>query len=135
MKIFDDGILEATLYPSKWVFVRWIQNKHGRLQKALIKDLNMVEHNILRLGLHGWFTDSELEHSEFHRLLTKFGAMPREVIGKYQRFLKPILTKSDLHQLHNGFLSSHELVDGTDHKAKQYQKVDNNLNDGRLYAH
>lgn len=96
-KIFDDGILEATLYPNQWVFVRWLQNKHGRLQKALIKDLNMLERNILRLRLHGWFTDSELIHKDFHRLLTKFGAMPRDVIGSYQRFVKPIMKEGDLH--------------------------------------
>lgn len=97
-KIFNDGFLEAVLYPSNWVFVRWIQNKHGRLQKTLIKDLNMVERNILRLKLHGWFTDSELEHEDFHKLLIKFGALPREIIGKYQRFLKPILKAEDLHR-------------------------------------
>lgn len=96
-KIFDDGILEATLYPNQWVFVRWIQNKHGRLQKALIKDLNMIERNILRLKLHGWFTRSELEHTAFHRLLTKFGAMPREVQEGFQYFIKPILKEGDLH--------------------------------------
>jgi len=96
-KIFDDGILEATLYKNGWVFCRWLDNQHGRLQKRLIRDLNRVERNILRLGLHGWFTDSELEHTEFHKLLTKFGAMPREVIGKHLRFLKPILKEGDIH--------------------------------------
>lgn len=97
-KIFDDGILEATLYPSKWVFVRWIQSKHGKLQKALIKDLIHIERSIWKDKLNGWFTDSELTHKDFHRLLIKFGAMPREVIGEYQRFLKPILKESDLHK-------------------------------------
>jgi hypothetical protein len=95
--IFNDGILEAKLLKSGWVFVHWIQNKHGRLQKSLIKDLNMVERNILRLKLHGWFTDSELNHTDFHKLLTKFGAMPREVMGNFQRFLKPISKEGDLH--------------------------------------
>lgn len=95
--IFDDGILEATLYPSKWVFVRWIQNKHGRLQKKLIRDLNVIEKYIFDVKLCGWFTDSELEHTDFHKLLIKFGAMPREIIGEYQRFLKPILKEGDLH--------------------------------------
>ena len=97
-KIFDDGILEATLYKNGWIFCRWVDNKHGKLQKKLIKDLNMVERNILRLGLHGWFTDSELEHTTFHKLLEKFGALPREVIGQYQRFVKPILKAADLHK-------------------------------------
>ena len=98
MKIFDDGILEATLYPNRGVFCRWVQNKHGRLQKKLIKDLNLIETFIFKSKLFGWFTDSELGHADFHRLLIKFGAMPREIIGDYQRFLKPILKESDLHK-------------------------------------
>lgn len=98
MKIFDDGTLEATLYPNKWVFVRWAQNTHGRLQKKLIKDLNLIETMILKSKFYGWFTDSELNHTNFHKLLIKFGAMPREIIGDYQRFLKPILKAGDLHK-------------------------------------
>lgn len=96
-KIFDDGILEATLYPSKWVFVRWIENKRGKLQKTLIKDLNFIEQLIFKSKLSGWFTDSELTHREFHKLLLKFGCLPREIIGEYQRFIKPILKEGDLH--------------------------------------
>jgi hypothetical protein len=97
MKIFDDGVLEATLHPNKWVFVRWVQNKHGRLQKKLIKDLNNIEKIIFGLKLAGWFTSSELGHSDFHKLLIKFGALPREVDGEYQYFWKPILKEGDLH--------------------------------------
>ena len=96
--IFNDGILEATLYPSKWVFCRWVDNKHGRLQKRLIKDLNDIERYIFSKKLHGWFTDSELGHKDFHRLLVKFGCLPREIIGDYIRFLKPIIKVEDLHQ-------------------------------------
>lgn len=98
-KIFDDGILEATLYPeSRWVFVRWIQNKHGRLQKKLVHDLNGIEQMILNKGWSGWFTDSELSHTDFHKLLIKFGALPREIISGYKRFVKPILRSADLHK-------------------------------------
>jgi hypothetical protein len=97
-EIFNDGILEATLYPSKWVFCRWVDNKHGRLQKRLIKDLNDIERYIYSKKLHGWFTDSEINHSNFHKLLIKFGCLPREVIGQYQRFMKPIRNVGDLHQ-------------------------------------
>lgn len=98
-EIFNDGVLEATLYPeSGWVFCRWLDRGHGRLQKKLIKDLNDIERYIYKLKLRGWFTDSELSHKEFHKLLVKFGAMPREIIGQYQRFLKPILGVKDLHQ-------------------------------------
>lgn len=97
MTIFNDGILEAKLMPTQWVFVHWVQNTHGRLQKKLIKDLNLVETLIFKLKLRGWFTDSELAHKDFHKLLIKFGALPREILGNYQRFLKPILKEGDLH--------------------------------------
>lgn len=95
--IFNDGILEAQLFPSRWVFVRWVQNTHGRLQKKLIKDLNCIEQFILAAKLHGWFTESELTHRDFHKLLIKFGALPREILGEFQQFVKPILKKDDLH--------------------------------------
>jgi hypothetical protein len=97
-KIFDDGILEATLYPNRWVFCRWVDNKHGKLQKKLIKDLNFVERFIFAGKLNGWFTDSELKHTAFHKLLVKFGCLPREIDGNFQRFIKPLLKQSDLHQ-------------------------------------
>lgn len=97
-KIFDDGILEATLYTNKWVFCKWIDNKHGRLQKKLIKDLNAIEQIILDSKFYGWFTDSELVHKDFHKLLVKFGCLPREISGDYQRFVKPILKSGDLHK-------------------------------------
>ena len=97
--IFNDGVLEAILYPERgWVFCRWLQNKHGRLQKKLIKDLNFVERYIYENKFRGWFTLSELDHTEFHKLLTKFGAMPREVVGGFQYFIKPLLNKKDLHK-------------------------------------
>lgn len=97
MKIFDDGILEATLYPNRWVFCRWIQNQHGRLQKSLIKDLNFIETFIFKSGLVGWFTDSELSHSDFHKLLVRFGCLHGEIEGNFQRFIKPIIRIEDLH--------------------------------------
>lgn len=96
-KIFDDGILEATLYPNRWVFCRWVQNQHGRLQKKLIRDLTCIEQFILAAKLNGWFTDSELQHTAFHKLLIKFGALPREIVGDFQRFIKPILKEGDKH--------------------------------------
>ena len=96
-KIFDDGHLEATLYPNGWVFCRWI-NQNGRLNKTLIKDLNDIERYIFAKKFHGWFTDSELIHKDFHRLLIKFGCLPREIVGDYLRFTKPIRNVGDLHQ-------------------------------------
>lgn len=97
IQIFNDGILEATLLPTQWVFVRWVQNKHGRLQKKLIKDLNAIEQLILGLKLPGWMTSSEVSHTDFHKLLEKFGARAREVDGDFQYFVKPLLTEGDLH--------------------------------------
>ena len=98
MKIFDDGILEAVLYEDRaWVFCRWLQNKHGRLQKQLIKDLNHIENVIWKERWRGWFTLSECGHKEFHRLLEKFGARAREIEGEFQYFIKPILKEGDLH--------------------------------------
>lgn len=94
---FSDGFLEATLYQNSWIYCRWIQNQHGRLQKTLIKDLYHIEKVILRSKLRGWFTDSQLIHRDFHKLLIRFGAMPREVIGEFQRFVKPIMKEGDLH--------------------------------------
>jgi len=97
MKIFDDGILEAILYPNQWVFVRWLDNKHGRLQKKLIKDLNYMERVILDSHYKGWFTLSELTHTAFHKLLCKFGAYPWEFAGDCRYFLKIISSAEDLH--------------------------------------
>lgn len=96
-KIFDDGILEATLYHNGWIFCRWVQNQRGRLQKKLIQDLNLIEQLIWKSKLHGWFTLSELKHTDFHRLLEKFGARAREIEGEFQYFIKPILKEGDLH--------------------------------------
>jgi hypothetical protein len=95
--MFNDGVLEATLYSNKWVFCRWAQNQHGRLQKRLIKDLNFIEKTILETKLAGWFTSSELSHKAFHRLLEKFGCRAREIDGNFQYFVKPILKEGDLH--------------------------------------
>ena len=88
-KIFDDGILEATLYPDKgWVFCRWLQNKRGKLQKKLIRDILVVEKLIKHKGWFGWFTLSDLEHKEFQRLLQKFGCEAAQIDGDFQYFIK-----------------------------------------------
>ena len=95
--IFNDGVLEAVLYPNNWVFVRWIQNERGRLQKSLIRDLARLETAILRMNLCGWFTWSELHHEQFHKLLQKFGAVPTEIKDGLLYFVKPIASEGDLH--------------------------------------
>lgn len=96
-KIFNDGVLEAIRYENDWVFVHWLQNEHGKLQKQLIKDLFHVERMILKSKLMGWFTDSELGHKDFHKLLVKFGALPKDMVAGYIRFMKPIQQEGDLH--------------------------------------
>lgn len=95
--ILNDGVMEALICPSNWVFVRWIQNKHGRLQKRLIKDLNAIEKIVLTLRWNGWFTASEISHTDFHKLLRKFGAKESEKEGDFQYFIKPITGEGDLH--------------------------------------
>lgn len=73
-KIFDDHIMEATEYPEGWLFFRWVSNKHGRLQKRLVKDLMLMEDVIIAKGLKGWFTSSELAHKDFQMILHRVGA-------------------------------------------------------------
>ena len=132
--IFNDGVLEAILYPNQWLFVRWVQNTHGKLQKKLIKDLNLMERFILRMRLKGWFTLSETTHTQFHKLLTKFGALPREIEGDFQYFVKTILKKEDLHQPHKALVNLRGLGGGRDHKAKQRQEDENSRYGVHQYA-
>lgn len=87
-KIFDDGILEATVYPNRWVFCRWLQNSRGKLQKKLIQDIRLIEKLISLNHWQGWFTLSELAHKEFQRLLVKFGCEAAQIDGSYQYFIK-----------------------------------------------
>lgn len=73
-KIFDDKIMEATEYPEGWIFLRWLDNKVGRLSVKLVKDLMFMEDFILKYGYKGWFTSSEIAHHDFQMLLHKVGA-------------------------------------------------------------
>lgn len=57
----------------------------------------MIEQFVFKSKLHGWFTLSECGHTEFHRLLEKFGCRAREIEGEFQYFIKPILKEGDLH--------------------------------------
>jgi hypothetical protein len=97
-EIFNDGILEASIDQNKWVICRWLDNEHGRLQKRLIKNLNRVEQAILAMGLEGWYTSSEVDHKDFHKLLEKFGCTPKGILGSFKYFVKPIHSESDLHK-------------------------------------
>jgi hypothetical protein len=72
--LWNDSIMSATEYPNGWVFLRWEDNKHGRLQKRLVYNLIAAEDYILQHGLKGWFTSSELAHAQFQMLLYKVGA-------------------------------------------------------------
>lgn len=97
-KIYDDGVLEADLYDDGWVFVRWIQNMRGRLQKSLVRQMLKMEQIILGMRARGWFTRSEADHADFHKLLEKFGAKrgDRDEDG-YIVFYKPITKEGDFH--------------------------------------
>lgn len=75
VKIFDDGILEATLLPNNYVFLAWLDNKHGRLQKTLIRGLRIVEKIIKEKRYDGWFTYSEGDHPIMHQIIKKLGAV------------------------------------------------------------
>jgi len=72
--IFSDGVMEATYYPEGWLFLRWLNNKVGRLSKQLVMDLMWAERHILQHHLKGWFTSSEIEHKDFQKILHKVGA-------------------------------------------------------------
>jgi hypothetical protein len=72
--IFNDGIMEVTYFPEGWLFLRWVDNKIGHLEKQLVKDLIWAEKHILVNKLKGWFTSSELAHTDFHMILHKVGA-------------------------------------------------------------
>jgi len=95
----NDGVIEATLYPEGWLYLRWMQNKHGRLQKRLVMDLMCLEDYILANGLKGWFTRSEKVHYDFHKLLKRVGA--REWLWEepdYIQFNKWVLKPEDLYR-------------------------------------
>lgn len=93
--IFTDGIMEATIYPEGWLFLRWLENKHGRLQRKLVKDLRKMEDYIFTNGLKGWFTSSEIAHTDFQMLLHKIGATFMAKDPEYIYFQKWISKESD----------------------------------------
>ena len=96
-KLFNNGTIEATLYPEGWVFLRWVNNKHGRLQKKLVKDLKMIEAYILTFKLKGWFTSSEIAHKDFQMLLHKVGAKFMNKDTDFIYFQKWIQNEGDLY--------------------------------------
>ncbi len=95
IKIFDDGIMEATFYPEGWLFLRWLDNKVGYLQKNLVKDLMWAEDHILKNKLKGWFTSSELAHKDFQLILHKVGAVFMAKDPEYIYFQKWIHKPED----------------------------------------
>ena len=66
--------MEATEYDSGWIYLRWVNNKRGSVPKKLLLDLICVEDFIIESELLGWFTNSDKDHKEFHRLLKRVGA-------------------------------------------------------------
>jgi hypothetical protein len=95
--IFNDGVMEGTLYPEGWLFLRWLQNKHGKLQRQLVRDLREAELFILTNKLKGWFTSSELKHYEFQILLHRVGARFMAKDQKYIYMNKWIQSEGDIY--------------------------------------
>lgn len=97
--IFDDGTMEATLYDEGWLFLRWMNNKIGYIPKKLIKDFIWAENYIVKNGLKGWFTSSELDHREFQMLLHKVGAQFMAKDAAFVYLKKWIEKAEDIHHV------------------------------------
>lgn len=95
IQIFNDGIVEATLYPERWVFIRWLQNMHGRLQRMLLKDVMAIEEMILQNGWKGWFTSSDHDHKDMQMLIHKVGAQFMAKDAAFVYFNKWLLKEGD----------------------------------------
>lgn len=95
LQLFNDGVVEATLYPEKWVFIRWVQNMHGKLQRQLLKDVQRIEGMILAEGWKGWFTSSDHEHREMQMLIHRVGAQFMAKDAAFVYFNKWILKEGD----------------------------------------
>ncbi len=76
-EIFNDGVMRATLLRTNWVVVEWLTNTSGYLSKTVVKDLYKIEEFTKQKGLKGWVLGSEVENTDMHRLIEKFG-------GKFQ---------------------------------------------------
>jgi len=98
-QIFNDGVMEVTEYPEGWVFLRWIDNEKGFLQKRLVKDLVYIEKYILDNHLKGWFTSSELDHRDFQMILHRVGGKVMAKDPSYVYFHKWISKPEDLHNV------------------------------------
>lgn len=72
-EIFNDGTLKATLLPSNWVWVEWLNNTLGYLSKTVVKDLRYIEDVCLHNKHEGWLLGSERENTVMHGLIEKFG--------------------------------------------------------------
>ena len=97
--IFSDGIMEVTEYPEGWLFLRWSDNKHGRLQKKLVQDLMFIEDLILKRGFKGWFTSSEIDHRDFQMILHKVGASFMAKDAAFVYLKKSIAKPEDLYRI------------------------------------
>lgn len=95
--LWNDGIMEVTVYPEGWLFLRWMKNHYGHLQRKLLLDFMQAERYVLTNGLNGWFTSSELPHREFQRLLYRIGARFMMKDKDFVYMNKWILKDSDLY--------------------------------------
>jgi hypothetical protein len=89
-ELFNDGVLRATLVPNDLVCVEWLTNKVGYLSKTVVKDLHHIESLIKQQNLKGWVLGSEVENTNMHKLITKFGGRYFKEADGYMIFIKEV---------------------------------------------
>jgi|GEM_PF-4647028 len=72
--ILSDGVMEARVVHSGWVFIRWVGEQSSRFKMRLYKDLKQVEDHIRQHRLLGWLVCSEPEHKTMHGIFNRLGA-------------------------------------------------------------
>jgi len=54
--------------------VYWVNHDNGRLSKSFIKKLKEFENRFKEMKFSGWICNSEIDHTEMHKIIEKFGA-------------------------------------------------------------
>lgn len=89
-EIFNDGVMKATLLRNNWVVVEWLTNKVGHLSKTVVKDLHKLETFIIQKKLMGWVLGSEIENTDMHKLIERFGGKLDKEVDGYKIYYKGI---------------------------------------------
>lgn len=87
-EVFNDGVLKADLLPDGLVWLRWLTNSRGYLQKTVVKDLFAVERMIVQNGWKAWGMSSEVENTTMHKILEKVGGVRVDKDDRYVYFKK-----------------------------------------------